>query len=64
MALITPGSWWSYTQEISGLVTLQVHASAHPAHPTEWYPLAPFGGRTLQFGLQAPEEALDVLCLG
>lgn len=32
--------------------------------PREWYPLALFGARTLQFGLQAPKEALDVLSLG
>lgn len=35
LAMITPGSWWPYTQEVSGLVTLQVPASAHPGYPTE-----------------------------
>lgn len=64
MAMITPSSWWPYTQEVSGLAMLWVSASSHPTHPMEKYSLILFGGRTLQFGLQAPEETLDILRLG
>lgn len=61
----------AWDQAGGDLSTVALHAwivhdiGASPAPvPTPGYPLALFAGRTLQFGLQAPKEALDVLCLG